>query len=530
MKIIGKALLGASVAAAGLPAKAHADDIVRGVIGLGTAIILNEMNRQPPPPRQYQPRHQHQHQTRPRQPSAQELQAREDRREVQRRLNMLGFDAGTPDGVYGPRTRSAISAFQASIGQQPTGRITEEQIMALYSRADGAGMANAQQHAFPPVGHNGQQGGGFFPPVNGNAPQAANAFPPLGGAAGHGNQQAASAFPPLGGAQSQQGAAAFPAIGAGAQDRQAGTAFPALSAGTANGGEGGQQMPAFAAPNAAGTGAFPVIGAPSGESGQGAGAMPTLSAVAAPQETGVGLPSLAAPAEEETAAQAGMALAPTAEAMAQTRTLAGELGRTVFAQGAQPAVIGVSLGQDFEEAYAAFGEDGFDNCTKAEDNSSAQCLRQSETINDQLRLYASVEQGIWAIARTIAFKTPVPANALNDRFSSAYPELMAQSSSLKAISSEPVCSGSTMSQSDLSSAIHRIEVALSRPQEDVSQEAMEFSYRCPVVYSLGFSGSGGLVSQVDITFVNATVVDDVANRRKAQEREQVDTVSNDLRL
>lgn len=44
-------------------------------------------------------------------------------RDAQAKLNSLGFDAGTPDGQMGPRTRNAISAFQADRGIPVTGRL-----------------------------------------------------------------------------------------------------------------------------------------------------------------------------------------------------------------------------------------------------------------------------------------------------------------------------------------------------------------------------------------------------------------------
>ncbi|WP_299153394.1 lytic murein transglycosylase [uncultured Tateyamaria sp.] len=46
---------------------------------------------------------------------------KDDRVALQTRLNARGFDAGKPDGVIGSGSRSAISAYQTSIGQPATG-------------------------------------------------------------------------------------------------------------------------------------------------------------------------------------------------------------------------------------------------------------------------------------------------------------------------------------------------------------------------------------------------------------------------
>lgn len=54
-----------------------------------------------------------------------------ERRRLQARLNAAGFDAGTPDGVIGPRTEAAIRAFEASTGRAETGRPSQALLAAL---------------------------------------------------------------------------------------------------------------------------------------------------------------------------------------------------------------------------------------------------------------------------------------------------------------------------------------------------------------------------------------------------------------
>jgi localization factor PodJL len=55
-------------------------------------------------------------------------------RNIQAILNKNGFDAGAPDGVMGAKTVSAIKAFQTSIGEQPTGQVTDKLVTELLSR------------------------------------------------------------------------------------------------------------------------------------------------------------------------------------------------------------------------------------------------------------------------------------------------------------------------------------------------------------------------------------------------------------
>ncbi|MEP3048777.1 MAG: peptidoglycan-binding protein [Roseibium sp.] len=56
-------------------------------------------------------------------------------RDAQDKLNYLGFDTGTPDGQMGPRTLSAIKAFQRSLGLAETGVVDRKLIDELSSQA-----------------------------------------------------------------------------------------------------------------------------------------------------------------------------------------------------------------------------------------------------------------------------------------------------------------------------------------------------------------------------------------------------------
>jgi peptidoglycan hydrolase-like protein with peptidoglycan-binding domain len=52
-------------------------------------------------------------------------------REVQERLNALGYPAGVPDGRLGETTRSGVKQAQARYGLPPDGYPTRELLAAL---------------------------------------------------------------------------------------------------------------------------------------------------------------------------------------------------------------------------------------------------------------------------------------------------------------------------------------------------------------------------------------------------------------
>ena len=61
---------------------------------------------------------------------------RAQRRAVQRRLGMAGYDAGGTDGVFGPRTEAAVSSYQEAAGLPATGRIDRATLETLRAETD----------------------------------------------------------------------------------------------------------------------------------------------------------------------------------------------------------------------------------------------------------------------------------------------------------------------------------------------------------------------------------------------------------
>ena len=59
---------------------------------------------------------------------------------VQHSLNRLGFNAGPVDGLVGPRTRSAVSAYLSSVGEDGAGSdITPALLQRLFEGQKSAG-------------------------------------------------------------------------------------------------------------------------------------------------------------------------------------------------------------------------------------------------------------------------------------------------------------------------------------------------------------------------------------------------------
>ena len=106
------------------PMPGPADDFAPGRHeGLGARpATAADANETPPPPAEP-----------PAAPAPSSSLARPERVLAQRGLKSLGFDVGTADGRFGPRTRSAIRAYQEASGTQVTGLLTRGEFEALAS-------------------------------------------------------------------------------------------------------------------------------------------------------------------------------------------------------------------------------------------------------------------------------------------------------------------------------------------------------------------------------------------------------------
>ena len=133
------------------PVMADGDAIVGGIIGgiIGGAIV-NESNKKRAQPQRTTTSTKRTY-SKPRISSAQ----RAENREVQVALNYFGYPVGSPDGILGRKSRSAISQYQATLGYPSTGQLTEfekELLVSSYHRAVAGGALTAQQAAANPMG------------------------------------------------------------------------------------------------------------------------------------------------------------------------------------------------------------------------------------------------------------------------------------------------------------------------------------------------------------------------------------------
>ena len=129
------------------PVLADGDALVGGIVGgIIGGVIVNEANKNRAKTKTYR--------STSSKPSVSSAQ-RTANREVQTALNYFGFPVGTPDGSIGPKSRAAISEYQAVMGYPATGQLTDferELLVTSYYRAQSGGAATYQAIASNPMG------------------------------------------------------------------------------------------------------------------------------------------------------------------------------------------------------------------------------------------------------------------------------------------------------------------------------------------------------------------------------------------
>ena len=145
MKYTLAAALTVSVAAFPIEHARAQDGLVGGIIGgiIGGA-IANSARQQPRTTQRQAPRQ-----------AAAPNPQREQNRALQTALNHFGWNVGTADGSIGPRSRAAISEYQAFIGYPVTGQITEFErniLTTAHQRAIVGGPMVAQTVSTHPQG------------------------------------------------------------------------------------------------------------------------------------------------------------------------------------------------------------------------------------------------------------------------------------------------------------------------------------------------------------------------------------------
>lgn len=73
-------------------------------------------------------------------------------RTIQELLVLAGYTPGTPDGIYGPKTRTAIIAFQRRMEMTPDGLITSDLVASLQENGKATLALLEQEDKFADLG------------------------------------------------------------------------------------------------------------------------------------------------------------------------------------------------------------------------------------------------------------------------------------------------------------------------------------------------------------------------------------------
>lgn len=324
-------------------------------------------------------------------------------RDYQTRLNALGFDAGTPDGISGKRTRAAVSRFQGSIGAPETGKLTQAEAGILVQRTSQTVTAAAP---------------GTVPGLaTAGAMAPAPAFPSTGGAATAGAPS--PAFPVAGGTQQPQAnapAPTFPVIGGTAAGQPAAPAPVFPQAGAAPQGQMAAAAPSPTFPQAT-------------TQGQATNAAPTFPVAAAAPQAAAPAPTF--PAVTGTSAAMTPDPAPVqpvpAAAVTVEATEAPAADALVAEADAQRfSILGVSAGQDLSAAQQQLAFEGVTDCEA--DAGLTICASQSPALQDLVSLKSEETTDgaikVGAMSRHLTFTQPLARADLTAMMADRYGALL----------------------------------------------------------------------------------------------------------
>lgn len=408
MKKISKFLAASLVSSSLLVPAAHAgsrDFIGGAAVGIGGTILLqqlNKNNRNAQKQRSGSKKRTKKNSVRSvsRSNIAEVPTTRDQARDFQRRLNQLGFDAGTPDGIAGKRTRAAVSEFQFSIGAPATGKLSQSDISILIQSTN-------QQAA--DIGSVHQPNNQTFPNVPGTAP-ALHAGAPSPATFGQNGANTVHPQP------------TFPTIAA--------PQFPGQSQQPAQAGQPGVAFPLAAAPRTASQGqpasTFPKLGVPSNRNF-------ANSPSVAPA---FGVPANAVPMN----ALPDAGVAPTPKVVPSPDSITPEIApaqqmvsleqntdesRPIISEF--PSIFGVSPGQNFESALLALSNEGFSDCD--DDGEVLICEQEKNLMNDRViigRSGSGPNDIVYMAGRELTFKNPVRKEFIVGHLNEAYPTILAQ--------------------------------------------------------------------------------------------------------
>ena len=317
---------------------------------------------------------------------------RDEVRDYQSSLNALGFDAGTPDGIAGRRTRAAVAEFQATIGSPETGRL---------SRNDAAELQRRSGQPLLSAGPDGSsiENGGPMPTINtvGGAPQPSFPTIPLAGgaaatAATHGGQNQFSQFPPAGATESSSGFSAT-------------LGDAGVGSNTANS-TGSSSAPSF-----------PVVGLP--QTGSAQQAAPSFPVISTPDTDGIGTNPVSPELPAVTDGSGG-----NLSTAALTQEI--ESGGTVETSSLEFDILGVSIGQAKDAALATLAKEGYENCDTS--GEVMICEKSNEALSDKVLIGTGTAPAdrVYLVARDLEFTKPMARNVLAGRMSESYGAILSQ--------------------------------------------------------------------------------------------------------